>query len=122
MTHLSLAGLFDGSDEPGIFTTSRDQCDVVAALADSGWNVAQVEATTLAAFHHDISRALKLESWYGKNLDALLDVLRDCDSKTSLVWAGSAKLKRHAPHDFARLYEVLEQRCGEDPVFSVVLV
>ncbi|MGL4831814.1 MAG: barstar family protein [Propionibacteriaceae bacterium] len=122
MTKLPLTGLFDGSDTTGIFATSQAPDDIVAALVDAGWNVASVEATSLAAFHHEISKALMVESWYGKNLDALCDVLRDCEAKTSLVWAGSAKFKRHAPRDYERLYEVLEQRCSEEPAFSVVLV
>jgi RNAse (barnase) inhibitor barstar len=61
----------------------------------------------LAAF----AEGLALPDWFGKNLDALTDALRDLADDTAreieLVWDGTALIARNDPKAYAALLTVL---------------
>lgn len=70
---------------------------------------------TVNALHIYLAYMLKLPAYYGKNLDALHDVLGDVDEETCIVLAGDAsseEMKAYLP----KLERVLED-CAEENKF-----
>lgn len=120
MTTTSLSVLLK-DHVPGLYRSDRGLVDVVDALAQAHWNVCVVDAASLAEFHRAVVKALHLGVFYGHNLDALLDVLRELDENTALVWTSWRKLRALAPTDWERLLDVLTTRSEEAPAFAVVL-
>lgn len=65
---------------------------------------------TEAEFHIAISRALSLPPHYGKNLDALFDILSgDVERPVVLVWKGSPVSKAYMGDSFDRIVDVLRR-------------
>lgn len=99
----------------GVLTTSvRPAADLAAQLADHGWHVAIVSgAPTLTEALRAIGVALDFPSYYGRNLDALNDCLRDLDRPTALLWAGWEPFAVQHAGDWARLLSVLRARVAD---------
>lgn len=110
------------SDRTGAVTLSlRPVPDIAGALRSRGWRVGIVSgATTKGEALDAIGAALSFPHWYGRNLDALWDCLRDLTAPTALVWAGWEPMAVHAPRDWAKLVGLLTDRAGEQPPFAVV--
>lgn len=94
---------------------------VVADLTRNGFAVGHVRASDKAAFLAAVGPALRLPSWYGRNLDALWDCLTDLTRPTALVWTGWEDLAVTSPDDWARVLRVLSERVRAEPAFTVVL-
>lgn len=66
---------------------------------------------TLDAF----ADALDFPDYFGRNLDALLDCLRDLAPPPSLVWANAYELRAGDPDGYAGIMRVLRQWQAERP-------
>jgi ribonuclease inhibitor len=82
---------------------------------------------TAEEFHRQIAGAFLFPDYYGRNLDALWDVLRiDIERPSELIWL-DAKLSRKAmPSEFKQLVRLFEELATEDekhglPPFSLIL-
>jgi len=71
--------------------------------------------TTEAEFHTAISRALNFPTYYGRNLDALFDVLgADVERPVVLVWKNFAASKASMGDGFDRIVNVLRRVESQD--------
>lgn len=112
-----LAGLLIGPAPAGVYRL-RDDASVDAAVAvaeAAGWRVATASTdgvTERRAVFAALKDALGFPGWFGHNLDALVDCLRDVDTEpgTLLVWTGSAAFAAAAPDRFRAILAVLRDR------------
>jgi len=89
---------------------------VAAELADRGWDVAVVPgAADDDALWDGLASALGLPGWFGRNLDALDEVLRDHVGPTALVLARWRVYARARPERFAVLLHLLRDWATPDP-------
>lgn len=91
-------------------TTSRRSPVVIDAPAD--------RAGTLDAF----AAALHFPDYFGRNLDALLDCLRDLDDDTLLIWNGAAGLRAADAAGYRGILTVLDQFQRERPSVSIFVI
>lgn len=107
----------------GVLATSvRPAAELAAHLEDRGWHVAVVSgAPTRSEALRAIGVALDFPAYYGRNLDALNDCLRDLERPTALVWAGWEPLAVQRADDWAALLSVLSDRVTDRqlPPFAV---
>lgn len=85
---------------------------------DDGRVVRVVEAgTDKASSLAHFARDLDLPSWFGHNLDALADVLRDLTDERGrpilLVWQGTERLRRRDPAAYRSIAAVLRDVAAE---------
>lgn len=65
-------------------------------------------------FHAQIADAMSFPHYYGKNLDALRDVLRfDIERPIELTWFGSDLSKQTMPAEFEKIVEVCRKVAAE---------
>lgn len=71
------------------------------------------KATSLANFARDLA----LPDWFGHNLDALADALRDVHDPRGrpvrIVWQGSERLRRKDPDAYRGIASVLRDAAAE---------
>jgi ribonuclease inhibitor len=66
-------------------------------------------------FHRQIADAFKFPPYYGKNLDALWDVLRiDIERPSTLVWLNSARSRTLMKEDFNDIVELIRDVAEHD--------
>ena len=83
-----LPGLFDGSVPPGVYRLPSVGPDALMQADAAGWVDAVVDlagATTKADFMGRCAGGLELPDYFGRNWDALADVLTD------LSWLGETR-------------------------------
>lgn len=107
-----LAGLLSGQRPAGVYTWKAGFAaeDVRGTVEQAGFGFAyldgwkhQTKGEVLVGF----GAALGLPRWYGANLDALEDCLRDLDSPaTVLLWDGWSTLARAEPEAFTAILEI----------------
>ena len=73
---------------------------------------------TVKALHVYLAYALDLPSYYGKNLDALHDVLGEIGEQTCIVLAGEPASEEMAAY-LPRLARVLEDAAQENPALHL---
>lgn len=120
MKPTSIKPLLDGSRTPGLYLMQAPKDEILAVLGKTGWHAVHVEGDTLADFHASIAAALGFPPYYGHNLDALLDGLRELTEPTALVWTSWHEMAIYAPDDWGRLVGVLSDRTCYRPGFAVV--
>lgn len=107
-----LAGLLAGHVPPGAhrWHAAYDVEQVRHTVEHAGWAFAHVDGwthPTRAGTLEALGAALGLPDWWGRNLDALADGLRDLDAdaaaRTVLLWDGWGPLA----HEDARTVEVV---------------
>lgn len=118
----SLAAVLAGEEEPSVESLEADPS---AQAEAAGWRAVHLDTgglrekrSVLAAF----GPALDFPEWYGANLDALVDCLRDLSGPTVLVWAGAADLREADPAAYDAVIDVLRSRTTAQPPFHVVLL
>lgn len=74
--------------------------------------------STVKALHVYLAYALDLPSYYGKNLDALHDVLGEIGEQTCIVLAGEPASEEMAAY-LPRLARVLEDAAQENPALHL---
>ena len=68
-----------------------------------------------ADFHEKIAKAMDFPSYYGKNLDALWDVLSaDIERPVTLVWENSAYSKASMGNGFSKILDILNKVVAQD--------
>lgn len=69
-----------------------------------------------------IGDVLGFPDYYGRNLDALADCLRDVKEPIRLEWSGWETLQAVDATAFGRIMLVLDDRADVEPEFTVFLV
>lgn len=117
-----LSGLTDGSLVGGVYRVDDDLETITAAVRDAGWSAAVAgPAGTTAELYEQLVAALRLPGWFGRNLDALWDVLTDLDRPTAVILADWHRYARARPERWGMILDVLTERGRLTPPFAVVL-
>jgi len=75
---------------------------------------------SLEAFYDEVTRQLALPAYFGRNLDALWDVLTtDIAGPIEVVWEQAEASRQAMGEDFDRVAEVLQQVAEERDDFQV---
>ena len=113
---MRVATLLPGLAGRGVLLAAPDDAEQVRrTVAGSGFAVADVAgpATGLREAQAAIARALRLPETAGRNLDALVDSLRDLatwwpdDERVALLWPGAEELVEGDLPGFLTLTEIL---------------
>lgn len=122
-----LAGLLAGHHAAGVYRwhAAFAPSDVQHSVEHAGWGFGHVDGWThqgKAAVLDAVGKALGFPEWYGANLDALADCLRDLGAPTVLLWDGWGPLAREDRAAFDAVVDVFEARVADrGPAFSVLL-
>lgn len=122
-----LAGILAAHHGPGVYRwhAAFDVADVRHAVEHAGWQFGYVDGWVhqdKAGFLADVGKALSFPDWYGQDLDALPDCLREVSTPTVLLWDGWATLAREDRKSFDTLTELLAQRADGDGAAFVTLL
>ena len=71
--------------------------------------------------HAHIARRLSFPSYYGKNLDALHDLLTERAEYTEIVIKGSERLRESMNGYGAKIIKVMEDSAEENPRIKITL-
>ena len=127
-----LAGLLAGRTPPGAYRwrATYDVVDVQHAVEIADRPFAHVDGAaveTAAQLHAALAEALGFPQWYGANLDALADCLREVRDDTVLLWDAWSGLARAEPRTFAVALDLLGGRLtvllrgdGPDPGLALL--
>ena len=111
-----------GPDAAGGVVEVADRTGVAERLAAAGWTIRSLPSfSDLGGFYAAIAAELGFPSYFGKNLDALWDALRDVGDRTAVI-IGWRSFVAAAPSSAARVRSVLTERAEAGPAFAVVLV
>ncbi|HQR26900.1 MAG TPA: barstar family protein [Nocardioides sp.] len=127
-----LAALLAGRTPPGVYRWhgAFDAVDVRHTVEHAGWRFAHVDGwhgETKKEFLAAVGEALGFPEWYGRNLDALADCLREVRAEESrgtlLLWDGWGPFARRDPTAFASALDALAERAatGRRGAFAVLL-
>lgn len=72
-------------------------------------------------FHNQIKEKMKFPDYYEKNLDALLDCLREIETPTTLSWQDFKISKENLGDKVNKILEVFKQAEKEVPEFKLVI-
>ena len=122
----SYASLLQGTTAPRLFSWRGDMDrDLVAEAQAAGWRGLALDTTetgSMSAFYDQVAAAWDLPSWFGRNLDALFDVLADLTVvPTVLVWDGLRQLADVDPIQASAVLDVLRDAVGQAPAFAVIV-
>ncbi len=97
-----------------VWSSALEVSYIRGALRRSGWTFAHLEGAdvvTVEGFHDAIAAALAFPAYYGRNLDALNDCLRDVAQRAAgvpvLWWDDWEGLAAAEPPAFAMIVELL---------------
>ena len=77
---------------------------------------------SLDDFYDELSRQLSLPAYFGRNLDALWDVLStDVEGPIEIFWRNADASKQAMGEDFEKVLKVLKELEGEREDFKVIL-
>ncbi|MBC9732115.1 barstar family protein [Nocardioides marmotae] len=108
-----LAGLLAGRVPPAAYRwhAAYDVGEVRRSVEHAGWRLAHVDGwthPTRAETFEALGEALALPGWWGRNLDALADCLRDLDTdRTVVLWDGWGPLAREDGRAFGIILRLL---------------
>jgi RNAse (barnase) inhibitor barstar len=99
-----------------VTTVTSRRTPLEAAVIEAGWEVRAVHSkgSQTRDVLGDFARDLEFPSWFGGNLDALLDCLGDLTADPScegllIVWSGWGEFSEANPSKFAALVGVLDE-------------
>lgn len=120
------ASLLAGTTTPGLFEWRGDPArdlTVEAVLAD--WQALALDTRAISSvedFWDAVATSWELPDWFGRNLDALFDVLAErCETPTVLVWDGLSRLSDVDPVLAGEVVDVLRDTTGQAEAFAVVV-
>lgn len=122
----SYASLLEGTTTGGLFSWRGDPDRDLAGEAEAaGWRALRLDTTgvqSVAEFYDEVANAWELPTWFGRNLDALFDVLGDLTATpTVLVWEGLRQLVVVDPMQGAAVLDVLRDAAGQASSFAVIV-
>jgi RNAse (barnase) inhibitor barstar len=118
----SLTELFAAPAEAVVhrLAPSATPAAIERAAVSAGWRFALVESGEAATKDDalgDFQRGLGLPGWFGRNLDALVDALRDVGDDeapgTVLLWDRPTRFAADAADDYTAVLDVLAHRAGD---------
>jgi RNAse (barnase) inhibitor barstar len=123
----SYASLLNGTTSPGLFSWRGDpDSDLVGQAEAAGWRGLSLDTTavtTLPGFYDEVAAQWRLPTWFGRNLDALFDVLGDLATEpTVLVWNGLRQLAEIDPIHASAVRDVLRDAVGQAMSFAVIVL
>lgn len=121
-----LAGILGGHHPAGVYRWhgAMAEAEVKRTVEHAGWTCGVVDGWThqdKAGLLAEVAATLEFPAWFGHNLDALADCLRDLIEPTILLWDGWGPLAREDEHAFEAALEVFTERAGQTPPFVVLL-
>lgn len=123
-----LAAVLAGRVRPGVYQwhAAFDAADVRHTVEHAGWAFGYVDGwrgETREDFLRDVGIALAFPDYYGHNLDALNDCLRDVTTPTVLLWDGWGPFAHRDPRAFGIVLDIFGGRDPEegDVPLSVLL-
>ena len=121
-----LGALLDGTTSPGVFLwRGRPDRDVTAMAAEAGWDVLRLdtrEARSREDFYDAVEKDWALPAWFGRNLDALWDVLGDrVTGSTLIIWDGADAFASVDPDLASMVIGVLRDAVSQADRLAVLL-
>lgn len=115
-----------GAASPGLFSWRGESGrDLVGEARAAGWQALSLDTrqvTSFDEFYDELATAWALPEWFGRNLDALFDVLGDLVKRpTVIVWDGLRELADIDPLRASAVVEVLRDASGQAPALVVVV-
>jgi len=116
----------DGLTAPGMFQwVGEPDRDLESDAAGAGWSVWCLDTGGVASvddFYGEVRAAWGLPPWFGDNLDALFDALRDAVAGPSvLIWDGSRAVQQVSESLAKSVIAVLSDTIAESDAFAVIL-
>ena len=116
-----LAGILAGHHAPGVYRwhAAFGAADVQHAVEHAGWRFARLDGVGVeskAELMEALGSALQAPDHFGRNLDALRDVLRDVgdgDGRLLILWDAWGPLARADRATFDAVTEIFTERCGK---------
>jgi len=76
---------------------------------------------SLGDFYDEITKLLSLPGYFGRNLDALADVLTtDIEGPFEIVWESSSVSKKALKQDYSKIASLLKRIANERDDFSAI--
>jgi RNAse (barnase) inhibitor barstar len=112
-----LAGILAGHHQPGVYRwhAAFGPDDVKHAVEHAGWRFARVDGVGVEdkqALMDAFGSALAAPDHYGRNLDALRDVLRDVEDRLVLLWDEWGPIARADRSTFDAVTDIFTERSG----------
>lgn len=116
----------DGISTPGLFQWVGDlHRDLESEAAAAGWTVWSLDTSgveTADDFYGEVRAAWGLPPWFGDNLDALFDALREAvDGASVLIWDGSRAVAQIGEPFAVDVMTVVRDTIAESDSFAVIL-
>ena len=123
----SYTSLLSGTTSPGLFSWRGDpDHDLVGQAEAAGWHALELDTTGVTSFvefYDVVASSWQLPTWFGRNLDALFDVLGDLATEpTILVWNGLRQLADVDPVNASAVLDVLRDAAGQARSFAVIVL
>jgi len=122
----TFASVLAGLVSPGVYTWrgSRDR-DLATEATAAGWRALTLDtrgAVSFEDFYDEVAASWALPDWFGRNLDALFDVLAELtEQRTLIVWDGLRDLADVDPVQTSAVVEVLRDATGQASTLVVVV-
>lgn len=118
--------VLSGFASPGVFSwRGNPDRDLVGEARAAGWQALSLDTrhvTSFDQFYDEVATAWALPEWFGRNLDALFDVLGDLALRpTLIVWDGLRELADVDPVRASAVVEVLRDASGQAPALAVIV-
>lgn len=122
----TLESLLNGVTPPGVYRwAGASDRDVAGAVRDDGWTALELSTHGVSSrdeFYDAVARDWQLPSWFGRNLDALWDVLAErTQTPAILLWDGVDDVARDDARWFDTVMRLLREAVDESAAFAVLL-